>query len=77
MVNPESIDYVRGRIAYDAYVDKVGGVSAVTGDRLPPFDQTPEPVRRGWIAAALAVTEDVLADRLASGRGPSRGDLDL
>jgi hypothetical protein len=51
--------YERGKLAYDAYSKEVGGVSAVTGDTLPAFDDTGEVVQSGWIAAAAAVAAEV------------------
>lgn len=48
-----------GKVAYDAYAVEVGGVSAVTGDPLPAFEDTGELVQAGWIASAAAVVEAV------------------
>lgn len=56
------VDQERGQLAYDAYCASVGGV-AVNGDTLPAFTATPERVQAGWIAAAIAVTADVLEQR--------------
>lgn len=52
-------EHRRGHLAYDAYRDAVGGVSAVTGADLPEFDDTNDQVKAGWIAAAKAVAMDV------------------
>lgn len=41
---------------YDIYSDAVGGVSAVTGQTLPSWDQCNETVKKGWIAVADAVS---------------------
>ncbi len=50
-----SADVRLGRIAYEAYCDSTEWKSAITGQPLPIFEQSPEPVRRAWIAAAAAV----------------------
>lgn len=44
-----------GRLAYDAYCRKAKGVSLVSGDRLPPWDDLPRNVKDAWLAAASAV----------------------
>lgn len=46
-----------GAIAYNAYRDTTGGVSLVTGDPLPGWDELPDPIRNAWDAAANAVRE--------------------
>lgn len=46
-----------GRIAYEAYSHSTGGKSAITGDELPVFDETPERVQNAWMAAAKAILE--------------------
>jgi hypothetical protein len=56
----DSPDFARGRLAYEAYLDAVDGNSPVTGDALPDFEDCPELVQEGWIAAALAVRRDTL-----------------
>ena len=50
------------KIAYDAYSESTGGVSAVTGDKLPEFHETPDAVQQAWIAAVDAVWQKVMAD---------------
>lgn len=47
------------KIAYDAYSHAVGGKSAITGALLPPFDQTPALVQKGWLEAAAAVIHEL------------------
>lgn len=73
MATPGDPDYRRGQLAYDTYCETVGG-RAFNGDQLPPFDQdgdgpNRDHIRAGWIAAALAVAEDVLV------RPPSDGAI--
>jgi hypothetical protein len=48
-----------GEIAYNAYCETTGWKSAITGEDLPPFNETPEAVQTGWIAAAIAVRDAV------------------
>jgi hypothetical protein len=47
-----------GRVAYEAYRDRVANVSAVNG----PWDQVGERVREDWIAVGRAVRDSVRAD---------------
>ncbi len=56
MENEESF---LGRKAYEAYCKSTGGKSAVTGDSLPKFYDTPAAVQAGWIAAAQAVKKEL------------------
>ena len=51
-----------GKLAYDAYVESVGGV-AFNGDRLPPFEGVPLKINVAWIAAARAVASAVGSER--------------
>ena len=46
---------VLGRIAYNAYVVEAGGVSLVSGAKLPEWEELQAPIRSAWIAAARAV----------------------
>lgn len=48
-----------GRIAYEAYCETNGWKSAVSGQALPHFYETPAAVQVGWIAAAAAVVGDL------------------
>jgi hypothetical protein len=66
MAAPDSTDYQRGQLAYDTYCASVGGV-AFNGDQLPPFEDTPDRVRDGWVAASVAVAAAVLTERLPDG----------
>jgi hypothetical protein len=43
-----------GRLAYDTYVQSVGGV-AFNGDKLPPFEGLSVKISVAWVAAARAV----------------------
>ena len=47
------------KIGYDAYSEQTGGVSAVTGDKLPAFEDTPNPVQLAWYAAAQAIDLEI------------------
>jgi hypothetical protein len=49
-------DYTLAEIAYNAYCQFTGGVSLVSGDKLPPFGKLPEKIQDAWDAAAYAVT---------------------
>ncbi len=48
-----------GRMAYDAYKHSVGGVSAVSGDRLPEFDNQSPVIQEAWRYAADTVADAV------------------
>lgn len=48
-------DYSHAEIAYNAYCAATGGVSLVSGDRLPAFADLKESIRDAWWAAAHAV----------------------
>lgn len=56
-----TVDYELGKTAYCAYVHAVGGKS-IRGEDLPTFDAQRENLREAWIAAALAVAEEVRAE---------------
>lgn len=43
------------KIAYDAYCKSTGGVSLISGDKLPDFDALKDEIKRAWLAAATAV----------------------
>lgn len=45
------------QIAYEAYATSTGGVSAVTNDRLPLWEQLEPRVQEAWGAAAGAVAD--------------------
>lgn len=44
--------YELARKAYEAYCGSTGWKSAVTGADLPPFDNCPAAVKKGWVAVA-------------------------
>lgn len=44
-----------GKIAYDAYKNSSGGVSLISGVRLPEWDSLKLEIQQGWTAGALAV----------------------
>lgn len=48
------------KIAYDAYVKKAGGVSLITGDKLPEFEALKSEIQEAWVAAARAVEYDLI-----------------
>lgn len=48
----------KGKLAYGAYCKQTGGVSLVSGDKLPEFDVLKLSIREAWAAAALAVSLD-------------------
>lgn len=43
------------KIAYDAYCKSTGGVSLISGDKLPEFDALKDSIKQAWLAAASAV----------------------
>lgn len=51
-----------GKLAYEAYVESVGGV-AFNGDKLPAFEDVPLKINVAWIAAARAVASAVRSER--------------
>ncbi|HJV15621.1 MAG TPA: hypothetical protein VJ625_17175 [Propionibacteriaceae bacterium] len=71
-MEPESLEFQRGKIAYEAYYRDVGGVSAVTGLPLRAFKDTNDTVQSGWIAAAAALF--AAADSLPT---PEEGSHDV
>lgn len=44
-----------GKLAYDAYCKQTGGVSLISGDKLPEFDALKPPIREAWAASYIAV----------------------
>jgi len=55
----ETEAYRLGRLAYEAYCNTTNWKSVISGADLPQFDQCPEAVKIGWIAAADAVNNEV------------------
>lgn len=49
-----------GKVAYEAYCERTGGRSAVTGERLPEWEQVQPVVQDAWDAAGRAVASTVL-----------------
>jgi len=43
------------KVAYDAYCSCTGGVSVITGDKLPPFNAVPAAVHNAWCSAVNEV----------------------
>ena len=46
---------VHGRIAYEAYSRATDGISLVSGDKLPEWDDVEPLIQDAWHAAATAV----------------------
>ena len=51
-------EFALAKIAYDAYCKSTGGVSLISGDKLPEFDGLRDSIKEAWRAAAAAVLED-------------------
>ena len=49
-----------GQVAYEAYVESSGGVSAGSGAKLPTWDEQSADIKVHWEAAADAVLRDAL-----------------
>lgn len=47
-----------GQIAYEAYCNATGGVSLISGDKLPEFDSLKQAIKDAWEVAAQAVIYD-------------------
>lgn len=50
--------YRVAEIAYDAYCKQTGGVSLISGAKLPPFTVLKQDIKDAWAAAAIAVLND-------------------
>lgn len=48
-------NYDLAKIAYDAYCRSAGGVSLVSGDKLPDFWDLKNSIQDAWFEAAAAV----------------------
>ena len=48
-----------GRLAYEAYCRKTGGVSLATGDRLPSWIDLRANIREAWGESASAVATEM------------------
>ena len=53
MADERTIDY--GETAYNAYAKSTGGVSLISGDRLPAYGDLNVKIRAAWSLAAAAV----------------------
>lgn len=51
-LNNEDLLYTLGKTNYDAYCNSTGGVSLVSGDKLPDFENLKEPIKKAWKEAA-------------------------
>jgi len=51
---------VLGIAAYVAYCQATGGVSLVSGDKLPKWEDLSIDIQTAWIAAAEAVSEEIM-----------------
>jgi hypothetical protein len=51
------IDYDNGKTAYEGYIKQSGGVSLVSGDKLPAFENLKQEIKDAWAAAAVALVE--------------------
>lgn len=52
-------DYKLAKIAYDSYCAQTGGISLISGDKLPEFDNLKIEIRDAWFSAAKAVENSV------------------
>jgi len=50
-------NYTFARIAYDAYCEQTGGVSLISGDKLPDFENLRIEIQDAWWAAAKKVCD--------------------
>jgi hypothetical protein len=50
-------NYKYAQIAYEAYRKQTGGVSLVSGDKLPPFEALRPEIQDAWWAASYAVLD--------------------
>jgi hypothetical protein len=48
-----------GQIAYEAYCEATGGVSLVSGEKLPDWADQSAAIKNAWEAAASAVTSEL------------------
>jgi hypothetical protein len=49
-----------GKVGYDAYCKQTGGVSLISGDKLPEFDALKSAIKDAWAAAAQAVALEIV-----------------
>lgn len=48
-----------GKVAYDGYICKSGGVSLISGATLPEWDKLTPAIQDAWRAAARAVVDEI------------------
>jgi len=48
--------YKIGKIGYDAYCKQTGGVSLISGDKLPEFEVLKQSIKDAWAAAGIAIS---------------------
>jgi hypothetical protein len=48
-------NYEVAKIAYDAYCKSTGGVSLISGDKLPEFEKLKQSIQDAWYDSAEAV----------------------
>jgi hypothetical protein len=63
MIEMEPVMVELGKIAYDAYCDCTGGISLISGARLPLWNELQEEIKAAWHASAEAVGKCYAADR--------------
>ena len=66
MSTPDAVKSI-GQVAYEAYSDRADGMSLVSGQQLPDWDDLSPVIAEAWEAAASAVAQVVLA---GSGNDP-------
>jgi hypothetical protein len=44
-----------GKVAYNGYIKQTGGVSLVSGDKLPPFEKLKREIQDAWAASVIAI----------------------
>ncbi len=52
-----------GQLAYEAYAESTGGVSAVTGEKLPGWADQRQAIRDAWNTSAEAVKARLVEDQ--------------
>jgi len=57
-------------VAYHAYCESTDWKSAVTGSNLPLFDNTTNAIKVAWMAAAKAVSDDIIFGSDLQREGP-------
>jgi len=49
-----------GRLAYEGYCTATGGVSLISGQSLPPWEELDSALQNAWISAALNVAVNLV-----------------